>query len=147
MISELINGGLAEGVVALIIAIAGGIFIAGQVKANAARNQQDIDDIKDMMSSHWNDMKEMISKNMSDMRALIDTNKECQKDTLSREIQHLRDLVNLSNMETREDIKRLELKLQEASHSRERLALVEQSLRSLHKRLDLEPPLRLDGNE
>ena len=147
MLTEVINGGLAEGVVALIIAIAGGIFIAGQVKANAARNQEDIDDIKEMLRAFEEGMRNTLTNSIQDMKDLIDSNKVHQKESLEREITHIKDLISISSNETREDIKRLEIRQSESNRARERLALVEASLRSLHKRLDIEPPLRIDGNE
>lgn len=39
--------GLIEGGAALFIAIAGGIFIIGQIRENARKNEKDISDIKE----------------------------------------------------------------------------------------------------
>lgn len=142
----MISGGVIEGGATLIVAIIGGIFIFGQMKSNAERNAADIEVIKNMMHDFQKDMKDMITKNMSDMKELLDANKEHQKESLEREISHIKDLLNVSSAETREDIKRLESAQRESNKIKERLALAESSLRSLHKRLDIEPPINLQGN-
>lgn len=139
--------GLIEGGVAILIGIAGGIFIIGQLNANAKRNAADIDIIKTMMHEFQQDMKELISKNMQDMKSLLDANKENQNIALNREVSHIKDLLNVSSTETREDIKRLEAAQRESNKIKERIALAEASLRSLHKRLDLESPMNLHENE
>lgn len=144
----MISGGVIEGGATLIVAIIGGIFIFGQMKSNAERNAADIEVIKNMMHEFQRDMKDMMTKNLSDMRELLDANKEHQKESLEREISHIKDLLNVSSVETREDIKRLESAQRESNKIKERLALAESSLRSLHKRLDIEPPISLhDSNE
>ena len=144
----MISGGIVEGGATLIVAIIGGIFIFGQMKSNAERNAADIETIKNMMHEFQKDMKDMITKNMSDMRELLDANKEHQKESLEREITHIKDLLNVSSAETREDIKRLEAAQKESNRVKERIALAEASLRSLHHRLDVEPPVSLhDDND
>lgn len=140
--------GIIEGGVALLVGVFGGIYIIGQIKGSAERNAADIEVIKNMMHDFQRDMKEMIMKNMADTRDLLDANKEHQKESLEREISHIKDLLNVSSAETREDIKRLESAQRESNKIKERLALAESSLRSLHKRLDIEPPISLhDGND
>ena len=141
----MLTGGIIEGGAALAVALIGGIFIFGQLKSSAERNASDIEAIKVMMHEYQEDMKSMIAKNMADMKAMIDANKENQRDALNREISHIKDMIAMTSNETREDIKRLEMKQEESNHARERLALVEASLRSLHKRLDIEPPLKMEG--
>lgn len=143
----MISGGVIEGGATLIVAIIGGIFIFGQMKSNAERNAADIEVIKNMMHEFQRDMKDMMIKNLSDMRELLDANKEHQKESLEREISHIKDLLNVSSVETREDIKRLEAAQRESNRVKERIALAEASLRSLHKRLDIEPPISLKDKE
>jgi len=144
----MISGGIVEGGATLIVAIIGGIFIFGQMKSNAERNAADIEVIKNMMYEFQKDMKDMITKNMSDMKELLDTNKENQRDALNREISHIKDMIAITSNETREDIKRLEMRQDQANHLREKYAILAQSVKSLHKRLDIEPPISLhDDNE
>ena len=144
----MISGGVIEGGATLIVAILGGIFIFGQMKSNAERNAADIEVIKNMMYDFQKDMKDMITKNMSDMKELLDTNKENQRDALNREISHIKDMIAMTSNETREDIKRLEMRQDQANHLREKYAILAQSVKSLHKRLDIEPPISLhDDNE
>lgn len=127
-------------IITFLVALGGGIFIVGQMNANARRNQTDIEAIKAMMKDYQEGMKEMIRKNMEDMRALLDTNKEHHKESLEREISHLKDLISMSNSETRADIQRLEAAQKESNRIKERLAIAENSLRSVHHRLDIDPP-------
>ena len=144
----MISGGIIEGGATLIVALIGGIFIFGQMKSNAERNAADIEVIKNMMYEFQKDMKDMITKNMSDMKELLDTNKENQRDALNREISHIKDMIAMTSNETREDIKRLEMRQDQANHLREKYAILAQSVKSLHKRLDIEPPISLhDDNE
>lgn len=144
----MISGGVIEGGATLIVAILGGIFILGQMKSNAERNAADIEVIKNMMYEFQKDMKDMITKNMSDMKELLDTNKENQRDALNREISHIKDMIAMTSNETREDIKRLEMRQDQANHLREKYAILAQSVKSLHKRLDIELPISLnDDNE
>ena len=143
----MISGGVLEGGATLIVAIIGGIFIFGQMKSNAERNAADIEVIKNMMHEFQRDMKDMITKNMSDMKELLDTNKENQRDALNREISHIKDMIAMTSNETREDIKRLEMRQDQANHLREKYAILAQSVKSLHKRLDIEPPPLLENDE
>ena len=142
----MIVSGVLEGGVALLIAITGAAVLVGQIKENAKRNQEDIEVIKTMMHEYQEDMKHMITKNMSDVKQLIELNKENQRDTLNREISHIKDMIAMTSSETREDIQRLEAAQKESNKIKERLALAEASLRSLHKRLDIEPPINLYDN-
>ena len=139
--------GVIEGGATLIVAFIGAIFIFGQMKNNAERNAADIEAIKNMMQAYQKDIKGMIEKNLQDVKALIDANKENQREALNREISHIKDLLSVSSTETREDIKRLEIAQKESNRVKERLALTEASLRSLHKRLDIEPPISLNSGE
>ena len=133
--------GVIEGAAALVVALVGGIFIFGQLKSSAERNAADIEAIKIMMHDFQEDMKAMILKNLQDVKDMMAANKENQKDALEREVSHIKDLLNVNGTETREDIKRLEAAQRESNKIKERIALAEASLRSLHKRLDIEPPI------
>ena len=143
----MISGGIIEGGATLIVAIIGGIFIFGQMKSNAERNAADIEVIKNMMYEFQKDMKDMITKNMKDVKDLIDTNKIIQNENLNREIAHLKDLINISNAETRADIQRLELEQKESNNVKMKVAILSQSVKSLHHRLDVEPPALLENDE
>ena len=143
----MISGGIIEGGATLIVAIIGGIFFFGQMKSNAERNAADIEVIKNMMYEFQKDMKDMITKNMKDVKDLIDTNKIIQNENLNREIAHLKDLINISNAETRADIQRLELEQKESNNVKMKVAILSQSVKSLHHRLDVEPPALLENDE
>ena len=140
----MITGGIVEGGAALAVALFGAIFIFGQLKSNAERNAADIDAIKTMMHEYQEDMKALIEKNLADVKTLIDANKENQRDALNREILHIKDMITMTSNETREDIKRLEARQDQANHLREKYALMAASLKSLHHRLDIEPPALLE---
>lgn len=139
--------GVIEGGAAILVLILGGIFIFGQVKANAERNAADIEAIKVMMREFQEDIKGMISSNIKDMEQMLEMQRDHARENLEREVNHLRDLVNMSSAETREDIKRLESAQRESNRVKERLALAEASLRSVHKRLDIEVPAALKREE
>lgn len=133
--------GIVEGGAALLIGIFGGIYIIGQIKENSKKNEEDINDIKMMMAKYQETMQNMLAKAMSDLKTLIDSNKEYGRESLQREITHIKDLLNASSTETREDIKRLEAAQLASNRVKERLAIAENSLRSLHHRLDIDPSL------
>ena len=143
----MLTGGLFEGLAAIAIAVAGGLIIIGQLKNNAERNAADIEAIKTMMHEFQEDMRELISKNLKDVKDLIDTNKIIQNENLHREIAHLKDLINMSNAETRADIQRLELEQKESNNVKMKVAILSQSVKSLHHRLDVEPPALLEDEE
>lgn len=142
----MLSGGIIEGGAALAVALFGAIFIFGQLKSNSERNAEDIGAIKTMMHEFQEDMRQLISKNLADVKQLIELNKENQRDTLNREITHIKDIIAMTSSETREDIQRLEAAQKESNKIKERLALAESSLRSLHRRLDIEPPINLHGD-
>lgn len=139
--------GVLEGGAAILIALFGCAVIFGQVRENAKRNEADIEAIKVMMHEYQEDMKDLIMKNLQDVKALIETNKENQRDALNREISHIKDMISITSNETREDIKRLEARQDQANHLREKYALMAASLKSLHHRLDLEPPALLEEED
>ena len=143
----MILSGALEAGVALFLGIAGGIYIIGALNANAKRNTKDIEAIKVMIRDYQESVKEAVMKNMADMKALIDASKDQQNDSLNREISHIKDLIAMTSNETREDIKRLEARQAESNRVKERLAIAENSLRSLHKRLDVGPPINLHDSE
>ena len=149
--------GILEGGAAILIALLGCAMIFGQVKSNADRNAADIEamktmiheyqeDMRNMIHKYQEDMKDMIMKNLSDVKTLIDANKENQRDALNREILHIKDMITMTSSETREDIKRLEARQDQANHLREKYAILAQSVKSLHHRLDIEPPALLEDD-
>jgi hypothetical protein len=138
--------GVVEGGIALLIALAGGFILFGQIKENAKRNEEDIRAIKVMIERYQQAMHDLLEKSMVDMKELLDANKEHQRETMNVEILHLRDLISMTNNEVREDIKRIEIQQKEIDKFRERLALVVSSVKSLHHRLDLEVPALLDDD-
>ena len=139
--------GLIEGGAALVIAAAGGMYIIGQMRENARKNEKDIGDIKEMIADYQKNMHDLLEKSMADVKELIDTQKDHSRETMNREIAHLKDLISLTNAETRADIQRLEQRQAESNRVKERIALAEASLRSLHKRLDIDPPIQLNRND
>lgn len=114
--------------------IAGGIFLAGRMEATTKANQEAIAQLAELIKQHMKDTKDMIQ-----------LSKDYQRETLSREISHIKDLISISNNEMREDIKRLEKAQRESNRVKERLAIAESSLKSLHHRLDIEPPILLES--
>lgn len=136
--------GMVEGIIALVIAVITAVFIFGQIKENARKNEQDIGDIKDMISDYQKNMQELLEKSMDDMKELLNTNRINQKEALEREIHHVQSLISLTTQEVHEDIRRIETKLEEVNKVREKVALLGQSVRSLHKRLDIEVPSTLE---
>lgn len=138
--------GALEALVALILAICGAIFIFGQIKENAKRNEEDIQAIKVMVEKYQKAIHDLLEKSMADMKELLDANKEHQKETMNVEILHLRDLISMTNNEVREDIKRIEIRQEDVTRFRERLALLTASVKSLHKRLDIEVPALLEDD-
>lgn len=136
--------GVIEGGIALAIAIVTAVFIFGQIKENARKNEKDISDIKDMISDYQKNMQELLEKSMDDMKELLNTNRINQKEALEREIHHVQSLISLTTQEVHEDIRRIEAKLEEVNKVREKIALLSQSVRSLHKRLDIEVPPMLE---
>lgn len=139
--------GIIEGGIALLVACGGGVMLIGQIKENARKNEADIGTIKEMLHDYQESMFTLISKNMDDMKQLLDREKSNSREAWQNEIQHLRELVNINANETRADIQRLENSQRESNRIRERIAIAENSLKSLHKRLDIEPPVVLKNDE
>ena len=141
-----------EAAVALLVAVGTAIYVAGQVHQATKQNKSDIDVIRqtlleeqegtrELIRRNQEAVLELIGKNMSDMKSMLEVQKEYQRDSLNREISHIKDLISISNNEMREDIKRLEAAQKSSNMIKERLAIAESSLKSLHHRLDLEPPV------
>lgn len=116
--------------------IAGGIFLVGRMDSTTKSNKEAIESLASL-----------IKQNMQDTKDLLELNKEQQRESLSREISHLKDLLNINNNEIRADIQRLDASQRESNRIRERLAVAESSVKSLHKRLDIEPPINLKYEE
>lgn len=135
--------GALEALVAVVLAICGAIFIFGQIKENAKRNEEDIDSIRKMIHGYQESMLALLKENMEEMKQLLDREKNNSREAWQNEIAHLRELVNINASETRADIQRLENSQKESNRIRERIAIAENSLKSLHKRLDIEPPITL----
>lgn len=133
--------GLIEGGAALLIAISGAIFLVGQMRENAKRNQEDIEAIKKMISDYQEDMKVSIEHYQNDMKDLLDKEKENSRDSLSREIMHIRETLSMNINEIRGDIRRLEQNQNENSKLREEVIILRQAVKSLHRRLDVDPNL------
>lgn len=140
-------GGIIEGGLGLLIAIATAIFIFGQLKSNAERNAQDIDAIKDMIHTYQEDMKEILEKNVADMKELIDREKHSSRESLQNEIAHLRELVNINASETRADIQRLQAEQKESNNLKMKIAVLTSSVKALHHRLDIDPPVLLKDDD
>ena len=116
--------------------IAGGIFLVARIEATTKANREAI-----------NSLASLIKQNMQDTKDLLALNKDQQREALAREINHIKDLINLNNNETREDLKRLEASQRESNRVKERLAIAENSLKSLHHRMDIDPPINLKGDD
>lgn len=136
--------GVFEGIVALLIAIITAVFIFGQIRENARKNESDISDIKKMISDYQKNTQELLKKSMDDMKELLNTNRINQKEALEREISHVQNLITLTTQEVHDDIRRIETRLEEINKIREKTALLSASVKSLHRRLDIEPPPLLD---
>lgn len=136
--------GIIEGGASLVVVLIGGIFLFGQLKHSSERNSRDIEAIKDMIKKSQEDMQAIMVKNIQDMKTLIDENKLIQNDTLNREISHLKDLISLTNIETRADIQRLQNEQRESNNLKAKILLMQSSLKALHHRLDIEPPVIIE---
>ena len=87
--------GVLEGGIALLVAICTAIFIFGQMRENARKNESDISDIKRMISDYQKNTQELLEKSMDDMKELLNTNRLNQKEALEREISHVQNLITL----------------------------------------------------
>lgn len=117
-------------------AIAGGIYLVAKIDSTNKSNKEAIDSLA-----------ELIKQNMQDTKDLLAMNKEQQRESLRTEIAHIKDLMRISNDETRGDLKRLEEAQRASNQIKERLAIAENSLKSLHHRLDIDPPINVKYGE
>ena len=124
--------------------VCGGVYIVGRLEANAKANKEAIESSVRVNQQAITQLADLFKQNMKDMKDLLQLNKEQQRDALNREISHIKDLISISNTEMREDIKRLQEAQNKANHLQERIALINASVKSLHKRLDLDPPILMD---
>ena len=97
-----------------------------------------------MISDYQKNMQELLEKSMDDMKELLNANRINQKEALEREISHVQNLISLTTQEVHEDIRRIEMRLEEVNKMREKTALLIASVKSLHHRLDIDPPPLLD---
>ena len=139
--------GLIEGGIALLIALAGGLILFGQIRENAKRNAEDIKAIKEMIEKYQENMQTTLTKSLADMKELFEVDKVHQRESFNAELHHIKDLISMTNSELREDIKRVEEKQQEVTKFRERLALLTASVRAIHKRLDIDIPPLMDNED
>lgn len=153
----MLSAGLEAGA-ALLIAIGGFLFCAGQIHQSSKHNREDIEAIRealvngheDMMAtikSYQESMTDLLSKNIEDMKEMLDKEKDNSRDSLNREISHLKDLISLTNNETREDIKRLQNEQRESNNLKAKILLMQSSLKALHHRLDIEPPVVIEDED
>ena len=124
--------------------IGGGIFLVGKIDATTKANQEALEASTKVNQQAIAQLADLFKQNMQDMKDLLQLNKEQQRDALNREISHIKDLISISNTEMREDIKRLETAQLASNKIKERLAIAESSLKSLHHRLDIEPPVLME---
>ena len=139
--------GLIEGGIALLIALAGALVLFGQIRENAKRNEEDIQVIKSMMHEYQENMLSLLTKSIEDMKQLLDREKNNSREAWQNEITHLRELVSINANETRADIQRLQAEQEKSNNIKMKVALLASSVKSLHRRLDVEPPIILDDND
>lgn len=116
--------------------IVGGAFLVARIESTTKSNREAIESLANL-----------IRQNMQDTKDLLAMNKEQQRESLRTEIAHIKDLMRINNEETRSDLKRLEESQRASNLIKERLAIAENSLKSLHHRLDVEPPITLKGED
>ena len=133
-------GSLIEGAAAVLIALVGAATIFGQLRENAKANKEAIAEIKEMVEKSQEETRELIRENMQDMKNALDDQKEDQASALAHEISHVKDTLSITINEIRDDIRRLEMNQNETMRLREDLSVLKASVRSLHKRLDVEIP-------
>ena len=143
----MIISGMLEGGIALFIAIVAAAVVVGQMKESARTNKEAIEEIKKLFEKSQEENKELLRQNMQDVKAMLDEQKDDQNEALSREILHVKDTLNLTINEIRDDIRRLEMNQNENAKLREEVILLRSSVKSLHKRLDVEIPDSIKGYE
>lgn len=143
----MVISGMLEGGIALFIAIVAAAVVVGQMKESARTNKEAIEEIKKLFEKSQEENKELLRQNMQDVKAMLDEQKDDQNEALSREILHVKDTLNLTINEIRDDIRRLEMNQNENAKLREEVILLRSSVKSLHKRLDVEIPDSIKGYE
>ena len=133
-------GSLIEGAAAVLIALVGAATIFGQLRENAKVNKEAIAEIKEMVERSQEETRDLIRENMQDMKNALDDQKEDQALALAHEISHVKDTLSITINEIRDDIRRLEMNQNENTKLKEELIILRQSVKSLHKRLDIEVP-------
>lgn len=139
--------GAVEGGIALLVALAGGILLIGQIRENAKRNEEDINDIKTMLHENQETTLSLLEKSMEDVKQLLDREKNNSREALQNEISHLRELVNINASETRADIQRLQAEQEKSNNIKMKVALLTSSVKALHHRLDIDPPVVLNSDD
>ena len=139
--------GVVEGGIALLIALAGALVLFGQIKENAKRNEEDIKTIKEMIYEYQESMLSLLTKSIEDMKQLLDREKNNSREAWQNEITHLRELVNINSNETRADIQRLQAEQEKSNNIKMKVALLTSSVKSLHRRLDVDPPIALEDHD
>ena len=143
----MVMSGMLEGGIALFIAIVAAAVVVGQMKESAKANKDAIEEIKKMFEKSQEENKELLRQNMQDVKDMLDAQKDDQNAAMSKEIAHVRENLTLTISEIRDDIRRLELSQNENAKLREELILLRSSVKSLHKRLDVEIPDSIKGYE
>ena len=69
--------------------------------------------------------------------AKLDATTKMYKEVFTLELRHVREILESNKQDVKSDIERLEQKQNESNNIKERLALAENSLKSLHHRIDL----------
>ena len=140
-------GGLIEGGAAVLIALVGAAVIFGQIRENARANKEAIAEIKDMVERSQEETRNLIRENMQDMKNALNDQKEDQALALTHEIGHVKDTLAITINEIRDDIRRLEMNQNENAKLKEELIILRQSVKSLHKRLDIEIPESIKSHD
>ena len=127
--------------------VAGGAYLVSRIETTTKANKEAIEATAKANQKAIEQLAELIKQNMKDTKDMIQLSKDYQREILSQEIAHIKDLIAMTSNETREDIKRLEKKSEETNRVKERLFRAEASLKSVHKRLDIEPSVPIGPEE
>lgn len=100
-----------------------------------------------MIVEYQTDIKSTMEKHQMDMKELLNEEKSNSRESLAREVAHIRETLSMTINELRDDIKRLEQRQDESSKLREEVILLRQSVKSLHKRMDIDIPDSIRGYE
>lgn len=127
--------------------VAGGAYLVSRIETTTKANKEAIEATAKANQKAIEQLAELIKQNMKDTKDMIQLSKDYQREILSQEISHIKDLIAMTSNETREDIKRLEKKSEETNRVKERLFRAEASLKSVHKRLDIESSVPIGPEE